>query len=431
MTLAAAFTAWMAQNGANGFVLPAQDDAHLFDAPPVVLWSATLPGVPAPTATRSEPAGVVVDGDELLVGISGGLADLVIPPSLRSAFTTPAPAGDKVAPGPKTAGWASALLVLDRHDGHLLQTLPMRAPVQSLARVDHDRLVVSDGAGYTNAYTRSGRFWTPAWTHYSGAPILSSPTVEDGVVYVANVDDTVYALDEATGDLRWRHQHKLDAARSAELELYGAPSPVVVGDLVFTGFSDGFLVALTKADGTPRWEAGVGEGAYPDLIAPPLLTDTGVLVGGFTEPVVKMDATSRTPAWRLEFGLAHAMVADGDVVFAPGTDGKLRRLSARTGAVDWTWDSGTGGVLGSVVRTPVGLFVPSSEGSLYLVDEAAGTTKWTFDPGVLVSGITAPPALAGRDLYVVTNGGTLFCLRAATPDTVLGTEDWVSPTWRD
>ena len=61
------------------------------------------------------------------------------------------------------------------------------------------------------------------------------------------------------------------------------------------------------------------------------------------------------------------------------------------------------------------------------IDDTAGTTKWTFDPGVMVTGIAAPPAIAGRDLYVVSNGGILYCLRAATPDPVMGTEDWVSP----
>jgi outer membrane protein assembly factor BamB len=349
--------------------------------------------VPAATQSRSEPGGPVVFGSRIFVGWSG----------------------------------TNGLLVLDRHDGSLVDTVPTRAPVATEVWVDAQHLVVCDSAGYTQVLKPEGRRWVQVWEHYSGAPILSRPTVTNGVVYVANVDDAVYALDLASGELKWRHQHKLDAARTAELELYGAPPPTLVGDAVYVGFSDGFLAALGATDGSPRWEAGVGEGAYPDLIAPALVTGNGVIVGGFSEPLVHLDPATRATAWRLEFGIARALVPWQDQVLAPGTDGKLREIDPRTGALTWEWDSGTSGVLGAAIPTPVGAFVTSSEGSLYLVDLATGALKWTFDPGVYVEGIAAPPALAGRDLYVLSNGGVLYDLRAALPDPVMAGEDWVSP----
>lgn len=393
MSLGALLSAWFAGNEADAPKLPAFDDSRPYDAMPVIAWHTPLPGVPAATETRSEPAGPIVHGNRIYVGWSG----------------------------------TNGLLVLDRQDGSLVTTVETRAPVATEVWVDDQHLVVCDSAGYTHVLVPDGARWKQAWEHYSGAPILSRPTVQGGVVYVANVDDAVYALDVATGELKWRHAHKLDAGRAAELELYGAPPPTIVGDTVYVGFSDGFLVALGVADGSPRWEAGVGEGAYPDLIAPALVAGNGVIVGGFSQPLVHLDPATRGIAWRLEFGIARALVAQGDAVYAPGTDGKLRKVDARTGAVAWEWDSATSGVLGSAIVAPVGLFLPSSEGSLYLVDPATGALKWTFDPGILVEGIAATPTLVGRDLYVLTNGGVLYDLRAATPDPVMGKEDWVTP----
>lgn len=395
--------ALFAGNAADQPQLTPVDVDGAFDGMPVIRWSVPLPGIPAATATRSEPAGPTVDAERIYIGASG----------------------------------VSGLLILDRRNGDLVDTLPARAPIQAPVWVGDAGLIVCDGAGYTTRYVRDGKRWKKRWEHFSGSPILSAPTVKDGVIYLANVDDEVYALGLEEGELRWRHEHKLDVARSAELELYGAASPVIMGEAVFVGFSDGFLVALSAADGTSRWEVKVGEGAYPDLIAPAAVADGGVITGGFSEPLLMLAPGTRSAAWRLPFGVAAGLHVDGAYVYAGGTDGKLRKIEARTGEVVWEWDGniaapigGTGGVLGKPLATPVGLFVPSSEGTLNLIDAQSGALKWRLDPGVLIEGISAAPVLSGRDLFVVTNGGRLYDLRANRPDPVISREDWVSPRSR-
>lgn len=410
----ALLAAWFASNLEDVPERTPLAEGAAFDAMPVVNWAVRLPGTAAPTATRSEPGGPTADAARLYVGASG----------------------------------VSALFVLDRRNGELLDSLATQAPVQAPPWVGPEGLLVCDLAGYSSLYRLEGKRWVKRWSHFSGAPILSRPTVADGVVYLSNVDEQVFALDLASGELRWRHEHKLDLTRGASMELYGAPSPTLAGDLLFAGFSDGLLVALGAADGSPRWEARVGEGTYPDLIAPASVAGASVLVGGFTEPFMALSPENRSTAWRHGFGIAAPAAVDGEVIYAPGTDGRLRRIAARTGEVEWEWDSaarlpaifapvgpdgqptearGASGVLGRPLLTPVGLFVASSEGSLHLLDPASGKLRWTFDPGMSVEGIAAPPVIAGKDLYLVTNGGMVYDLRATPPDAVMPGEDWVGP----
>ncbi len=363
-------------------------------SPPLLLWQRQLPGEPPNTATRTETAPPVVDARFVYVGYSG----------------------------------VTGLLVLDRRDGALVHELPTQAPVVSAPVLTDEMLYVTDAAGYTSAFLRDRlEGGLPAWTHFSGAPILSSPTVVDGVVYVTNVDDLVYALDAKTGDLKWRHAHKLEAVRVAELELFGAPRPVIEGDQVLVGFSDGYLVGLGAADGTPRWSAGIGEGVYPDLIAPPQPVGTSVVVGGYSEPLVSLDPATRSVQWRLEVGSASPFTLEGETLWHPGPDGILRRIDARSGNVVWEWDSGTGGSITQPIPTAQGLLVASSEGSMYLVDPDAGTTRWSFDPGYLLTGISGPPAVDGSTVYAVSNGGILYAFRGGEASRPSRTEDWISP----
>lgn len=364
--------------------------------PPVLIWSAPLPGTPPATATRSESAGPVVRGDWIFVGWSGD----------------------------------DALLVIDRRDGQVRYRLPMRAPVAAAATLTDEFVYAADTAGYTFAWRLDALdLATPAWTHFSGAPVVGSPSVDAGVVYVANVDETVYALDARTGDLRWRYAHKLELGRTASLELFGAPPPVPDPERgqVLCGFSDGFLVALGAQDGTPRWAAEVGEGAYPDLIAPPTVGPSGLLVGGYSEPLVSLAFDGRDVQWRLAVGSASPYTLDGGVVYHGGADGKLRRMDARTGEVAWTWDAGVGGTLGEPIVTPAGVLVAASEGTAYLVDAEKGALKWSFEPGMLLEGIAGPLVVEGDTAYVLSNAGVLYALRGrARPDAAVA-EDWVTP----
>ena len=62
----------------------------------------------------------------------------------------------------------------------------------------------------------------------------SSPAVVDGVVYVGSDDDHVYALDAASGQLRWRYQTGNDMDSS----------PAVVDGVVYVGSEDGYVYAV-------------------------------------------------------------------------------------------------------------------------------------------------------------------------------------------
>lgn len=363
-------------------------------ANPVVRWATHLPGEVPNVAAPTEPGAPVVSGKHIFVGYSG----------------------------------VNALLVLDRGDGRVVARLATRAPVSCAPIVADDRLIVADSAGYTAGWTKKDGEWTQRWEHYSGAPIVSTPTVLNGTVYVTNVDELVFALDATTGELRWRYQHRLDAARSTELELFGAPAATVGGDFVYAGFSDGFLAALDRATGTEQWTALVGEGTYPDLIAPAVpLEDGSVLVAGYSRPLEHLDTTTRSPSWRIDVGSAAAPAIDGETMFHPGSDGKLRRVNTRTGSVAWTWDSTTTGPLLTPEVTPLGVLVASTDSTVFLIDPETGTVRWTLEPGPRLTGFSSPPTVAGDDIYALSNGGVVYALRGRAAAPVPEPPPWVAP----
>jgi outer membrane protein assembly factor BamB len=366
---------------------------HL-DALPTLRWAVPLPGPPHAGSGRSESCGPVAWGPWLFVGRSG----------------------------------LDGLLVIDRRDGSVAQVLPTSGPVLAAPLVADGWMWFSDKAGDTYAYKLDALdLATPAWTHRGGSAVLATPVRSGTHVVITNVDETVVALDGATGALAWRAAHKLSATRRTGLELYAAPSAWRAdSSTLLVGYSDGSMGALDAEDGEVRWTASVGSGAYPDIVSSPRSLGGLAFAGGFSGPYLAVDLESHGPTWRLDVGTAHAPLILGDSLVLPGADGSLRRVEARTGATRWTWRTGDEGTLTTPVPTAQGLLVASSEGTVSLVDPDTGTTRWAWTPEVRSGGFSSPPWVDGGTIYALGNLGVLYAWStvSAAPTDARPTAPW-------
>ena len=93
------------------------------------------------------------------------------------------------------------------------------------------------------------------------------PLVHDGVMYVAQANSVIQALDATTGELIWEHRRKLpdaffkeapeiaDKTELMELTPSGkSRMTALYQDMLFYAAADGFVVALDAKTGEQRWE---------------------------------------------------------------------------------------------------------------------------------------------------------------------------------
>ncbi len=348
-----------------------------FDRAPVPNWTVQLPGKPINAASHTERTRPVFLGDTILIGSAGG----------------------------------DGLYQLDRRNGSLIREFKAAASVESEAVVVGDKVIFADTGGHTWCYKLDG---TLVWDHDSAAPVLAPPTVDDGYVFVANVDDLVVALHAEDGSLAWRYEQPVDITRRAELALYAAPRLTRAGADLVAGFSDGTLVAFAPTTGDVRWQSRVGTGRYPDLVATPTPYQGLLFVSGYDEPLVALDLVTHKSIWEAPHGAAASAVVLGDgddaTLLHPGTDGVLRAMSVLTGLERWTWDAADDGALSMPVITPAGILVASSEGTVTLIDPANGLETWGFHSSVNLDGVTSAPVVDGRQLLFVTNAGFLYSM---------------------
>ena len=157
------------------------------------------------------------------------------------------------------------------------------------------------------------------WKYSTGIEVdLSSPTVANGVVYIGDQFDGVYALNASTGAKLWsfpnpgelestpavangivyfgggNNIYALNAATGATLWIasagnFVASSPTVANGVVYIGSHDHNLYALNALTGAPLWNYTTGDIVYSS----PAVVNGVVYFGSYDQRVYALDAADR------------------------------------------------------------------------------------------------------------------------------------------
>ncbi len=145
-----------------------------------------------------------------------------------------------------TGTFAHQLVALDSRDGHVLWNFPTQGWVWGGPALDGDTLYFGDLDGYFYALKASDHsmLWQNPPDAESSYAISDTPLVSQEVVYYTSEDGTLYALDTASGNPRWK--------QALGGKLYG--SPALSGDLILASpvGADALLVAL-DVNGNQKW----------------------------------------------------------------------------------------------------------------------------------------------------------------------------------
>jgi glycosidase/outer membrane protein assembly factor BamB len=215
----------------------------------------------------------------------------------------------------------------------------------------------------TGVYAQEGDFGE--WMFNAEAPITSSPVVVDGALYFASMGGDVYALDPASGELKWK-VNLVNAIFS---------TPAVVDGVVYIGTLGGTFYALDVADGKELWKTQAG----PALVSSPAVAGDLVLIGSLDGNIYALDRATGKQVWKYATGnevISSPVVQDG-VVIVGSTDNFVYALEAATGVKRWLYMA-EGPVLASPTILGNVVYVGSNsiENSVHAIDLASGDGQW-------------------------------------------------------
>ncbi len=232
----------------------------------------------------------------------------------------------------------------------------------------------------------------------SGGPVWGAPTLDAarGVLYFGDgqnysrpattTSDSIFALNAKDGSVRWIHQFHKDDAYNTSCDIaeghpncpkplgpdldFGAP-PILAHTqdgrtLLIAGEKSGEVYALDPDTGKLVWTYRAGRGgalggvhwgmAVNEALGLVFVPVSDIGAGHLTGPgaerpgLFALDIATGAPRWShlrkarcadrsCSAGLSAAIIANPDLVFAGGLDGKLEAVDAKSGQVLWSYDS--------------------------------------------------------------------------------------------
>jgi outer membrane protein assembly factor BamB len=322
----------------------------------------------------------------------------------------------------------------------------------------------------TGVYDSSGptKLASVKWTFKTNGPVVSSPAIANGVVFIGSLDGSLYAIDQETGQQKWKTDPTDSIASSPAVAngivyylsydralyavaadtgavkwlfatsgerrfeakgLHGlAPtdqniadpmdvflsSPAVWNGRVYFGSSDGHVYAVDAKSGVLQWSFQTKDIVH----ASPAIANNTVYIGSWDSCLYALDAETGAEKWRFKTGEDPIMhnqvgfqsspaVVDG-TVYVGCRDGHVYAVEATTGAKKWDYSTSQSWVNGTpAVRDGIAYVGTSDTHRFHALDAKTGRLLWVFDSKGLIFGSAA---LAGDLAYVGSFNGRLFAI---------------------
>ncbi|HXJ05032.1 MAG TPA: PQQ-binding-like beta-propeller repeat protein [Candidatus Acidoferrum sp.] len=271
------------------------------------------------------------------------------------------------------------------------------------------------------------------WKFKTAGRITSSPAVSAGLVYFGSFDSNFYAVDAATGQLKWKfatagerrfaakHLHGAEPAAETMPDPFDfyLSSPVVASGAVYFGSGDTNIYALDAATGVLKWKFKTGDVVHSS----PALSDGTLFAGSWDSNFYALDAATGKEKWRFKTGedpdihnqvgiQSSAAVANG-VVYFGCRDSKFYAVDAATGKQLWFFSNKGSWVIASpaVIEGRV-YFATSDSGLIHALDAKSGAPLFSADNKHWP--MFSSPAIAGDTLYIGSHEGKLLAIDLKT-----------------
>jgi len=271
------------------------------------------------------------------------------------------------------------------------------------------------------------------WKFKSDGRITSSPAVSANVVYFGSFDGKFYAVDAATGQLKWKfqtggerrfaakHLHGAEPASETMPDPFDfyLSSPVIWNGGVYFGSGDTNVYALDAASGNLKWKFKTGDVVHGS----PAISNGNLYVGSWDSYFYALEAANGKEKWRFKTGedleihnqvgiQSSPAVADG-VVYFGCRDSKFYAVDAATGKERWSFSNKGSWVISSpAVLDGKVYFATSDTGLLHSFDAKSGAPLFSLDfkhwP------MFSSPAIAGETLYIGSHRGRLDAIDLKT-----------------
>ena len=223
-----------------------------------------------------------------------------------------------------------------------------------------------------------------AWTFQTSGPVVASPAISGGMIYIGSLDSTFYAIDANTGQERWRFQSGNEISSTAAL---------------FNGhcyFESGNVLYAINLKGKLKWKYTLYSGEVNNKLDPwdfqhssPVIHDGVIYIGTEQGMLIGVDAKSGEAVFRCqtisESAIRATPVVFDDLVMYGDWDGVFYANRIENGSLAWKYDTKKDGTFpwvnaihGSPIVNDGQVYFTGRSCRLYSLDARTGKKNWHY-----------------------------------------------------
>ena len=245
------------------------------------------------------------------------------------------------------------------------------------------------------------------WRASVSSEVLSAPQTNGTIVALQTVDGKLIGLDAVTGAQSWIYESTIPA-----LTLRGSSSPVISGNVVISGFSNGMVAAVNASNGFLLWEerVAVPQGRYDierviDVDGDLLLAGNTVFASSYQGNLMAFDVQTGRIVWGTEASSYHGMAQGfGNTYYV---DDKSQIFAIRNNSEDVVWENKGLRLRRITAPRTIGNYVAVAdfEGYLHLLSQIDG--HFVGRTRVDNDGVRGNMVADNDTIYVFGNSGRL------------------------
>ncbi|MGE5365223.1 MAG: PQQ-binding-like beta-propeller repeat protein [Bacteroidota bacterium] len=231
-----------------------------------------------------------------------------------------------------------------------------------------------------------------------------TPAVSASGVVFQTGEGMLYSLNIKTGSLNWsRHLFAPTYLKLYDFWDYYLSSPVIAGNAVYVGASDGYLYAVRADNGEELWKFKSGN----IIRSTPSFSSGKIYFGGFDGVFYALNADNGGVIWKYQMKEKNysrrgeiqgsAAVIDGTVYFG-SRNANMYALDASTGTEKWIYkhDNGSWMIASPAVYKNIVLAGSSDAHFFNAVDKNTGKEIWRF---LTQKNVFSSAGVAGNVVY--------------------------------
>lgn len=260
---------------------------------------------------------------------------------------------------------------LDLEDGSQNWKITLDQPIISGVTLAGEQLFVVTKDGLLHCLSIADG--EPIWQAVLSSESISPVGYDAGRVFVHTIDGRVTAFERADGRQAWSYENAMPV-----LTVRGTSSPLVLDNLVITGFATGKVVALDKVLGIPRWDKRL---ATPDgrselerlvdIDGTPVWEDGRIYASSYHGKLASLNIQGETE-WEEEGSAYTSPVLALGNIYLTLDDSSIQAYDQRNGAVQWQQRALAQRGLGQVSAIGNHLLVADDEGYLHVLRQVDG-----------------------------------------------------------